>query len=454
MKFLTISLLAIATLFTNVAFAACPTSNLLLNSQAEVDNFATNYPGCTTLPSGIKLTVKGTGITNLDGLDVLTQVDGKLRIECQNVTDIDGLMNITAVNGELQFKHCHLLTNLDALSGLTTCHDLELVGLDALTDISGLSGLTSFSGELNIKDCDVLTNLNGLENISSIGRSLRLDGNAKLTDLTALDKLTSVGTSVYILNNASLTSLEGINNITSIGNDLDVYDNPNLSNCIGACQAILGVGGNVDISNNAPGTHCSNQVDLDADCLVALPVELSDFRAKVDKKTQTVILSWMTVAEINNKHFEIERASDGRTFETIGIVAGNGTTTKVYNYSFVDSKPIAEAYYRLKQVDYAGDFTYSNIVLVEMVEAEVASVEAYPTIANNEITIRFKGFDAQKGTYNIFNAQGLLVHTENVDLSNKTAYKPLDISKYANGIYTIVISNGSNHVSTNFVVVK
>ena len=160
MKFLTISLVAIATLFNISANAACPMGNLTLSTQAQVDAFPVNYPGCSNL--SVNLTIQGADITNLDGLSGLVTIDGILLIQYSHaLVDITGLMNITTITRELQFEECHALTSLDGLQNLTSLGKLELQGMDALTDISQLSGLTTITDDLHINDCDALTNLNG-----------------------------------------------------------------------------------------------------------------------------------------------------------------------------------------------------------------------------------------------------------------------------------------------------
>jgi hypothetical protein len=482
MKFLTISLLAIATLFNISADAQCPMGNIVLETQAEVDAFPATFPGCTMITGKIKINDAGTPpntITNLDSLKYITSVAVSLDIQnCPLLTDITGLINITS-SGEVDIERCNALTSLDGLQGLTTLGDLEISNCNALTDISDLSGLTSLSGQLNLKANDGLTSLNGLHNITSIGDSLvlddndallnldglsgltsiggdlRIDDNNALTSISGLSSLTSIGDDVRMFGNKSLTTLDGLGSVTTIGGGVDIKNNDVLSNCLGACEMINAVmpPESYNFDGNA-SVQCNDESVLEADCLIFLPVELTGFRAKEDKKNKTVVLSWATASELNNKHFEVERAADGRNFEAIGIVGGNGTTTKANNYSFVDSRPIATAYYRLKQVDYDGGFSYSDLVLVKMAKAESAQVAAYPTIAKNEITVRFTGFEAQNGTFSVFNSQGKLVLTEQVDLSNKMAYKSLNIAKFDTGIYIIVISDNANHISTNFVVVK
>lgn len=95
-----------------------------------------------------------------------------------------------------------------------------------------------------------------------------------------------------------------------------------------------------------------------------LPVELVQFN--VEARTYTVELNWQTASEENNKGFEIQRSHDGIDFEVIGFVEGNGTIFEYSNYSFIDRNPInGTNYYRLRQIDFNGDFDYSQIEAVE-----------------------------------------------------------------------------------------
>ena len=100
-------LILLSCFFSNAIFAQCPSGNLTLSSQTEVNDFATDYPGCTAIPAGIELTISGSGITNLDGLLVLIEINGNLEIEdCDDLTSLAGLQNITTVNpdGEIEIE--------------------------------------------------------------------------------------------------------------------------------------------------------------------------------------------------------------------------------------------------------------------------------------------------------------------------------------------------------------
>lgn len=97
-----------------------------------------------------------------------------------------------------------------------------------------------------------------------------------------------------------------------------------------------------------------------------LPVELTSFTANVNMSGD-VELQWVTESEINNHGFEIEKSFDNTSFIPIGFVKGKGTTTERQVYSFTDRNlENGRYYYRLKQIDFNGQFEYSNIIEVEV----------------------------------------------------------------------------------------
>src|SRR5690606_2725898 len=78
-----------------------------------------------------------------------------------------------------------------------------------------------------------------------------------------------------------------------------------------------------------------------------------------------VNLSWITQREINNEYFMIERSKDRLNYRTIDTLEAAGNSMATIHYSVTDKKPLSGwAYYRLKQIDYNGDFSYSEIAPV------------------------------------------------------------------------------------------
>ena len=95
-----------------------------------------------------------------------------------------------------------------------------------------------------------------------------------------------------------------------------------------------------------------------------LPVELSAF--EVGLEGAKVALHWTTATELNNEKFIIESSTEGEIFSAIGEIQGAGTITETRDYRFVHHTPTAGVnYYRLKQMDFDGNFAYSKVVAVE-----------------------------------------------------------------------------------------
>jgi hypothetical protein len=116
--------------------------------------------------------------------------------------------------------------------------------------------------------------------------------------------------------------------------------------------------------------------------VVAMPVTLVRFDGQ-----STVIgneLTWTTTSETNNKGFQIERSADAKNFQTTGYVDGSGDTKEMRVYRFTDRTPFPTTYYRLKQIDYDGQFEYSKVIAVG---GDGAIVKVFPNPAQNYLTV-------------------------------------------------------------------
>lgn len=167
-----------------------------------------------------------------------------------------------------------------------------------------------------------------------------------------------------------------------------------------------------------------------------LPIELLRFSATpVD---QGVELEWETATEINNSHFEIQRSADGRHYQTIGQVAGHGTTSEVISYSFLDNQPLnGKNHYRLKQVDFDGSFEYSPVKQVELSGQSHLIIYPNPAEIGSEVTIRGQEIREVK----VYDMLGkLFIHEE----YNRPAHEvKLSSSKLPRGMYITRINNMS-----------
>ena len=111
----------------------------------------------------------------------------------------------------------------------------------------------------------------------------------------------------------------------------------------------------------------------------SLPVELTSFGA--DIVYYVVQLKWSTGSELNNEAFQIERSRDGFLYEIVGRVAGNGTTALPNDYKFTNDHNNKSYYYRLRQIDYDGQFEFSSVVYVEVDPIADIKVGPNPTVS-------------------------------------------------------------------------
>ncbi len=119
-----------------------------------------------------------------------------------------------------------------------------------------------------------------------------------------------------------------------------------------------------------------------------LPIELLSFEANVNE--DRVDVKWVTTTEINNDFFTIERSVDAENWEVVLIASGAGNSNQVIDYFEIDYEPLAGiTYYRLKQTDFDGKYSYSNIVPVkfEVNTSGGGIINLFPSPANPGETV-------------------------------------------------------------------
>lgn len=96
---------------------------------------------------------------------------------------------------------------------------------------------------------------------------------------------------------------------------------------------------------------------------ILLPIELESMNAYHNGREVEVY--WSTITEENNDYFTVQRTLDGRDYEDIGFVSGAGNSHEIKDYAFIDPFPYdGTSYYRIRQTDYDGQFSYSEVVSV------------------------------------------------------------------------------------------
>ena len=162
-----------------------------------------------------------------------------------------------------------------------------------------------------------------------------------------------------------------------------------------------------------------------------LPVTLLNFTAAISNKQS--ILTWHTAGEIDNKGFDIEKSADANTFKKIGYQAGHGTVSLPQSYTYVDIQPFyGKNFYRLKQTDFNGKFTYSNIA--EVTSSLENRLSVYPIPASNIITVKTIN---NTGNLQITDMAGRILQTVIINSYSTNVY----ISTLHAGIYICKVAD-------------
>lgn len=164
-----------------------------------------------------------------------------------------------------------------------------------------------------------------------------------------------------------------------------------------------------------------------------LPVELINFTAHAFG--HTVLLNWSTASEVNNYRFDIERSTLDNPFKTIGWRTGNGSTTQPHSYSFTDYPPFGTSYYRLKQIDYDGNFEYSNVVVAQSSNHQLF----YPNPTSG--IVKLQSISSKHAIISVYNQYGKMVMKYSGDEVNT-----INLTKQPDGIYLIKITSTSQNL--------
>jgi hypothetical protein len=182
-----------------------------------------------------------------------------------------------------------------------------------------------------------------------------------------------------------------------------------------------------------------------------LPIELLDFTAEPTSKV--VNLKWITASETNNSHFTVERSSDGVVFKPVLEKPGAGNSNSVRTYSDVDTNPLeGVSYYRLKQTDFNGDFTYSEWVVVNFIGDEKVSLETvFADRSTGNVFFRCNSPENQNININIFDAAGKMIHSSTQFSSASNWSGSVNVGSLSKGSYIVRVSIAGQMLHGKFV---
>jgi len=279
---------------------------------------------------------------------------------------------------------------------------------------------------------------------------------AAYSDVTSLNSpITQVSAKEYwILNRAVTTDAatvqlfwedaawSGINSCAANGNLVvaryngtkwDSHGSPSAS---GSCSgSSAGTITSSSVSNFSPFTFGSKTVMSNP-----LPVSWLNFEAT--PKTKQVLLNWATGSEINSSKFYIQRSLDGITFTTIDSLNASGYAISATHYNGIDNNPHQGLnFYRIKQTDIDGAYTYSRIAVVDYAYYEAGhSISAsilYPNPTIGNVNLAVTSSIHQKAQLTVFGLDGRLYINKEITLESGNNQLIIDSEVFAQGIYLI-----------------
>ncbi len=168
-----------------------------------------------------------------------------------------------------------------------------------------------------------------------------------------------------------------------------------------------------------------------------LPITLLAFNAQ--QKNNSVYVTWATSSEVNNDYFTLEHSKDGENFKAIKNIKGAGFSNEVLNYNYLHDKPfIGINYYRLKQTDFDGTFTYSDIIAVNVKSIE-NKLSVYPNpVSNQQFTV--SGLSQEEEyTISLCDLNGRVIKSIQTDDSHEINFRIE--TELSNGIYFVIVQS-------------
>lgn len=182
-----------------------------------------------------------------------------------------------------------------------------------------------------------------------------------------------------------------------------------------------------------------------------LPITLVSFTGSLVNENSAQ-LNWVTASELNNDYFTVERSADAIDFTSLAVVQGAGNSNQTINYSTLDKSPLSGlSYYRLKQTDFNGQFSYSNIVHIEAAQSNFEIVNTFSSIDQKVLEVTLNCSRECMISFELYDLTGRKVYSfsENVLGNQKVSLSTASLSP---NIYMLKACNGNKIISKKIKV--
>jgi hypothetical protein len=182
--------------------------------------------------------------------------------------------------------------------------------------------------------------------------------------------------------------------------------------------------------------------------VVSLPIELLYFRAQ--PKEKAVQLTWATAKEVNNDYFTVERSTDGQSFSDLLRVEGAGNSQEMRQYTALDGSPYSGVtYYRLKQTDYDGNFSYSKVEVVHSGK-DGSGLQVYQP-EYGQLQVSYQLPSEENGILRVYDSRGVQVWAKGVTPSSGAGRELIGLGA-VRGLYIVSLQTKGGTLTQKVVV--
>ncbi len=201
-------------------------------------------------------------------------------------------------------------------------------------------------------------------------------------------------------------------------------------------------------NQNDPNTFYIKSAEMTAhDLCFTLPIELNYF--KVTQVEESVLLEWSTLSETENDYFEVQRSTDLYHWETITTVSGAGNSVSEIKYKTIDEKPIeGQSYYRIRQVDFNGEFSFSEIEIVD-IQSFLSDLRCSPNPTRTFTYLEANGLTDGGFDIVVYNSLGKRIEVKFVKVATNKIQ--LDFANQPLGVYFVQVKEDKATKIVRFV---
>ena len=192
------------------------------------------------------------------------------------------------------------------------------------------------------------------------------------------------------------------------------------------------------------GSNCDYSISFNNG--IVLSVELISFTGFALQEGNH--LKWQTATEINNDYFELQSTTDGMNFKAVGRIKGAGTSKEQHNYDFLDYTSEQITYYRLKQIDFDGNYSYHPIIPVDRAKSKEIAISPNPV--TNILYVDLNVSVAGVYSFSFINTLGASVEKSFVLDKGNNRVEITVSGEFADGFYVLRIAdNNGTVIGTN-----